>query len=61
MSQLVKKIRTSAGDCQIDYNALANLPAIGNPNLLINSDFRNPINQRGITKYEGQNSKGIHH
>jgi len=26
MSQLVKKIRTSAGDCQIDYNALANLP-----------------------------------
>lgn len=51
MSQLVKKIRTSAGDCQIDYNALANLPTISNPNLLINSDFRNPVNQRGKSTY----------
>jgi hypothetical protein len=50
MSQLVKKIRTESGDLQIDYNALANLP--GNPNLLINSDFRNPINQRGKTSYK---------
>jgi YD repeat-containing protein len=24
--KLIKKIRTSDGDCQIDYNALANLP-----------------------------------
>lgn len=53
MSQLVKKIRTSAGDCQIDYNALANLPA--NQNLLINSDFRNPINQRGKKSYSNNN------
>lgn len=45
MSQLVKKIRTSAGDCQIDYNALANLPTVSNPNLLINGDFQ--IWQRG--------------
>lgn len=51
MSQLVKKIRTDQGDLQIDYNALANLPS--NPNLLINSDFRNPINQRGQTRYSG--------
>lgn len=52
MSQeLIKKIRTDAGDLQIDYNALANLPTISNPNLLINSDFRNPINQRGKTTY----------
>ena len=26
-----------------------------NPNLLINSDFRNPINQRGSTTYEISN------
>jgi hypothetical protein len=51
MSELVKKIRTSHGDLQIDYEALANLPMIINPNLLINSDFRNPINQRGKTTY----------
>ena len=31
---------------------------IANPNLLINSDFRNPVNQRGITKYVGQTTKG---
>lgn len=53
MSQLVKKIRTESGDLQIDYNALANLPTISNPNLLINSDFRSPINQRCGTTYEG--------
>ena len=52
MADLVKKIRTSSGDLQIDYNALANLPTISNPNLLINSDFRNPINQRGKTTYK---------
>lgn len=51
MSQLVKKIRTDQGDLQIDYNALANLPTISNPNLLINSDFRNPINQRDKISY----------
>lgn len=52
MTNLVKKIRTSSGDLQIDYNALANLPTISNPNLLINADFRNPVNQRGQTVYE---------
>ena len=52
MSQLVKKIRTDQGDLQIDYNALANLPTISNPNLLINGDFRNPVNQRGKKVYE---------
>lgn len=66
MASLVKKIRTSSGDLQIDYNALANLPqnmasqdyvntkiaSFSNPNLLINSDFRNPINQRGATTYQ---------
>ena len=39
MSQYIKKIRTDQGDLQIDYNALANLPTISNPNLLINSDL----------------------
>lgn len=57
MSQYVTKIRTEAGDLQIDYNALANLPELNtmfsNSNLLINSDFRNPINQRGQTSYTG--------
>ena len=57
MANLVKKIRTDAGDLQIDYNALANLPALNtmfsNPNLLINSNFRNPVNQRGQTSYTG--------
>jgi hypothetical protein len=83
MADLVKKIRTDAGDLQIDYNALANLPttdvtlavsgkaadakAVGdllnsmyanfsNPNLLINSDFRSPINQRGAQSYESKTS-----
>ena len=51
MADLIKKIRTSSGDSQIDYNALANLPTISNPNLLINSDFRNPVNQRGNTSF----------
>lgn len=45
MSQYVKKIRTESGDLQIDYNALANLPTISNPNLLINGDFQ--VWQRG--------------
>lgn len=49
MSQYVTKIRTNQGDKQIDYNALANLPTISNPNLLINGDFR--INQRGADSY----------
>ena len=55
MSQYVTKIKTNDGDKQIDYNALANLPELNtmfsNPNLLINSDFRNPVNQRGNTSY----------
>lgn len=51
MSQYVTKIRTDKGDLPVDYNALANLPTISNPNLLINSDFRNPINQRAQTTY----------
>ena len=42
MSQYVTKIKTSDGDLQIDYNALANLPELNtmfsNPNLLINGD-----------------------
>ena len=45
MSQYVTKIRTESGDLPIDYNALANLPTISNPNLLINGDFQ--IWQRG--------------
>ena len=57
MSQYVTKIKTSDGDLQIDYNALANLPELNtmfsNPNLLINGDFRNPVNQRGKTSYTG--------
>ena len=53
MANLVKKIKTASGDAQIDYNALANLPTISNPNLLINSDFRKPVNQRGNTSYTG--------
>ena len=40
MSQYINKIRTNAGDLQIDYEALANLPTISNPNLLINGDFQ---------------------
>lgn len=61
MAQYVKKIKTGSGDLQIDYNALANLPnlntMIGNPNLLINSDFRNPINQRSAATYTGGNQR----
>lgn len=51
MSQYVTKIRTDQGDKQIDYNALANLPDLSRPNILINSDFRYPVNQRGETSY----------
>lgn len=58
MSQYITKIRTDKGDLPVDYNALANLPTISNPNLLINSDFRNPINQRNQTIYTGGAPKG---
>ena len=51
MAEYITKIRTNQGDKQIDYTALANLPTINNPNLLINSNFRNPVNQRGETSY----------
>lgn len=53
MANLVKKVRTNLGDLQIDYNALANLPAINN-NLLINGDFK--INQRGSVNYISTNT-----
>lgn len=60
MAQYVTKIRTEQGDLPVDYNALANLPDLknmfSNPNLLINSDFRNPVNQRGATSYESKTS-----
>lgn len=49
MSQYVTKIRTEQGDKQIDYNALANLPA--NQNLLINANFKAPVNQRNKPTY----------
>ena len=50
MAELIKKIRTASGDLQIDYNSLANLPSL-NTNLLINSNFKSPINQRNATSY----------
>lgn len=52
MPEYINKIRTSSGDLPVNYEALANLPTISNPNLLINSDFRKPINQRGQTTYK---------
>lgn len=57
MSTYINKIRTASGDLQINYEALANLPTISNPNLLINSDFRNPINQRDGVVYEGHDRR----
>ena len=64
MAEYVTKIRTNQGDKQIDYAALANLPDLNNmfsnPNLLINSDFRNPVNQRGKTSYTGTNSATLY-
>ena len=56
MSQYVTKIRTDKGDLPVDYRSLANLPTINNSNLLINSDFRNPVNQRGQTTYKSMAS-----
>lgn len=57
MANLIKKIRTSSGDLQIDYNALANLPGINN-NLLINSNFKMPVNQRDKSAYVDNSSDG---
>lgn len=57
MSDYITKIRTDKGDLPIDYNALANLPTISNPNLLINSDFRKPVNQRGKTSYTASSDR----
>ena len=37
-------------------NINTNLSNFRNPNLLINSDFRNPVNQRGATSYESKTS-----
>ena len=59
MAEYITKIRTNQGDKQIDYSALANLPSINN-NLLINSDFRNPVNQRGKTSYTGTSSATLY-
>ena len=56
MDTYIKRVRTESGDLQIDYNALANLPIINN-NLLINSDFRNPINQRDQKSYTGGSNR----
>ena len=57
---LVNGINTDTGPKKINYNALANLPDLNNmfsnTNLLINSDFRNPVNQRGQTSYTGTGS-----
>ena len=60
MSNYITKIRTDQGDLPIDYNALANLPTISNPNLLINGDFRNPVNQRGKLTYTTTNAQIIY-
>ena len=49
MANSIKKIRTEQGDLQIDYNALTNLPS--NPNLLINANFKAPVNQRNQSSY----------
>jgi hypothetical protein len=57
MAQYITKINTNKGPTQIDYTALANKPMISNENLLINSDFRRPINQRGQNTYEGSETR----
>lgn len=49
MPEYINKIRTASGDLPINYEALANLPP--NPNLLINANFRNPVNQRNKGSY----------
>lgn len=49
MADYITKIRTDKGDLPIDYNALANLPS--NPNLLINANFKVPVNQRNQESY----------
>ena len=57
---LINEVNTNQGPAKINYNGLANLPDLknmfSNPNLLINSDFRNPVNQRGQTNYTGTGS-----
>ena len=57
MPEYINKIRTASGDLPINYEALANLPTISNPNLLINSDFRRTVNQRGSAVYEGHDKR----
>lgn len=53
MATYINKIRTASGDLQINYEALANLPTHNNQNLLINSYFNNPVNQRSSGTYQG--------
>ena len=44
-----------------EVNALSNnIAQLSNPNLLINSDFRNPVNQRGETSYTASNWRNIY-
>lgn len=39
---------------QLDLTAREQIANLSNPNLLINSDFRNPVNQRGKKSYTGK-------
>lgn len=46
-----------AADAKTVGDSFNNIYAsFSNPNLLINSDFRNPVNQRGATSYESKTS-----
>ena len=46
-----------AADAKTVGDSFNNMYAnFSNPNLLINSDFRNPVNQRGATSYESKTS-----
>lgn len=52
MGDYIKRIRTSDGDKQIDYNALANLPAT--------FDYYIEINQDGFFDYDKLTDAGIY-
>ena len=46
-------INTISTNVQNTMATKEQVSSLSNPNLLINSDFRNPINQRGLTTYTG--------
>ena len=51
--------QAAAEQTAANFQGLVNLVGAGNPNLLHNAYFRNPLNQRGVSSFSGSLSYGL--